>query len=523
MATTASTDIERAPRAVRRPCRALTLARVVAGIAAAIGLLGAVHAQRWTVDVGVSTQVTVTDNSGFEDSRSQTKSDGVVEVAPRVTFSREGARLRAAGSLALGVLHYVEGTRESRLVPAANVGATLEAVPRNFFIDAAAVVTQTRANPFAPQPEGLSSVNRLQEAQLRLSPYLQGNPSVNTRVFARSDNSLTRGTRQGVTEIDSYVGRHVAEFERLPRPLGFGLQLERTETRFRDTAQGPLTLDVGRLKFTYGPGPQLTTGLRYGYETNNYVVDGGDGRIWGAELTWRPTERTDLNGVWERRFFGSGARLSFSHRLPRLAWNVLMSRDVGSAAQSLFTLPATDNVAGLLDAALTTRFPDPVERARVVQELMARQGLPSTLGSPLPLYAQRVSLLTSKSASIVLLGARGSVGLTSFYLRTEDLRDSIFAPIDDTLNNSQRGAALTFSRELSPVTSLNATLSWTHTKGLTQADPEESDQHTLRVQALRRIGPRTQAYVGARRQLFNSNRVGDAREAAAFAGLAHRF
>jgi uncharacterized protein (PEP-CTERM system associated) len=520
MATTASTGTE---RAARGQSRALALAQIAASVAAAVAWPGAAQAQRWTVDAGVSTQVTVTDNSGFEDTQTQTRSDGVVEVAPRVTFRREGARLRAAGSLALGALHYVEGTRESRLVPAANLGATLEAVPRNFFIDAAAVVTQTRANPFAPQPEGLTSVNRLQETQVRVSPYLQGNPSANTRVFVRSDNSLTRGTREGVTEIDSYVGRHVAEFERLPRPLGLGLQLERTETRFRDTAQGPLTLDIARLRLTYGLGAQFTAGLRYGYETNNYVIDGGDGRIWGAEFTWRPTERTDLNGVWEHRFFGSGTRLSFSHRLPRLAWNLLVSRDVGSAPQSLFTLPATDNVAGLLDAALTTRFPDPVERARVVQELMARQGLPGALGSPLPLYAQRVSLLTSKSASIVLLGARGSIGLTGFYLRTEDLRDSIFAPSDDTLNNSQRGAALTFSRELSPVTSLNATLGWTHAQGLTQADPEESDQYTLRVQALRRIGPRTQAYVGARRQVFNSTRVGDAREAAAFAGLAHRF
>jgi hypothetical protein len=56
-----------------------------------------------------------------------------------------------------------------------------------------------------------------------------------------------------------------------------------------------------------------------------------------------------------------------------------------------------------------------------------------------------------------------------------------------------------------------------------QADPEQSDQYSLRVQALRRIGPRTQAFFGARRQLFNSNRVGDARESAAFAGLNHRF
>ncbi len=520
MAITANMATETAHR-MHCPRRSLGLAGAVCAVAMAMP--GGVEAQRWTVDAGVSTQVTVTDNSGFEESQTQTASDGIIEVAPRITFSRDGARLRAGGSVALGAMHYIEGTRESRLVPSANVSATLEAVPRNFFIDGAVVMTQTRANPFAPQPEGLSSVNRLQETQVRLSPYLQGNPSANTRVFVRSDNSLTRSKREGVTEIDSYVGRHFAEFERLPRPLGLGVQLERTDTRFKDTEQGPLTLDVARLRMSYALGPGFSAGLRYGYESNNYVVNGGDGRIWGAELVWRPTERTDVNGFWEHRFFGSGARLSFSHRLPRLAWNVLISRDLGSAPQSLFTLPATDNVAGLLDAAFTTRFPDPVERARIVQELMARQGIPAALGRPLPIYAQRVSLLTSKSASIVLLGVRGSIGITGFYLRTEDLPDSIFAPGDETLNNSQRGVTFTVSRELSPLTSLNATLAWTHTQGLAQTDAEESDQYTLRVQALRRVGPRTQAFVGARRQLFNSNRVGDAREAAAFAGLNHRF
>jgi uncharacterized protein (PEP-CTERM system associated) len=504
--------------------RRLRAKSVAAAVAAAVASLpGHASAQRSMLDAGVSAQVTATDNSGFEGSLGQTKSDVVIEVAPRLTFAREGGRLRAAGEIALGALHYVDGTRESRLMPKANVGATLEALPNNLFVEAAAVVTQTRDNPFAPRPEGFTSVNRLQETQLRLSPYLQSNPSANTRVFVRSDNTLTRATREAATEVDSYVGRHVAELERLPRPLGLGLQLERTDTRFRDTAQGPLTLDLARLRVTYAPGPQVTAGVRYGYETNNYVIDDGDGRIWGAELAWRPTERTELGGYWEHRFFGSGGRLSFRHRMPRLAWNVLVSRDLGSAPQSLFTLPATDNVAGLLDAAFTTRFPDPVERARVVQELMTRQGLPTSLGAPLPIYAQRVSLLTSQSASIVWLGVRGSLAITGFHQRVEDIPGSIFTPADETLNNNQRGATVTLSRELSPLTSFNATLAWTHTVGLVQADPEQSDQYSLRVQALRRIGPRTQAFFGARRQLFNSNRVSDARESAAFAGLNHRF
>lgn len=492
--------------------------------AIALALSGVAYAERWTFDASVLTQVTATDNSGFE-SKSRRESDVLVELSPRIAIWGEGARLRVGGSATLGGVHYVDGTQDSRLLPTADLLATLEAIERRLFLEAAAVVTQTRENPFAPRPEGASTFNRLETRQGRFSPYLQGNLVTDVRYLVRSDNAWTATSGGTAAEGDGYVGRHVVELDRAPRPFGWGAQAERTDSRFDDAAQRRLTQDVARVRLDYAFTPQLAAGVRAGYEQNNFVLDGrGDGSIYGVNVTWRPTERTDLNGFWEDRFFGSGWRLSFSHRMPRLAWNALLSRDLGSAPQSLFTLPATDNVAGLLDAAFTTRFPDPVERARIVQDLIARQGLPSALGAPLSIYAQRISLINSRSASVVLLGVRNSLGLTGFYLRTEDLSDTIFAGIGTALtNNTQRGATLTFSHQLSTLTSLNATTAWTRTRELGQVDPEQSDQYTLRVQMLRQLAPRTSISVGARRQIFNSNRIDDARETAIFAGLTHRF
>lgn len=492
--------------------------------AIALASCGMAQAERWTIDAGVSTQVTATDNSGFE-SRSQRESDVLIQVTPRIGIRGEGARLRVGGSVGLGGVHYVEGTQDSRFLPTADLLATLETIERRLFLEAALNVTQTRENPFAPRPEGASTFNRLETRQGRFSPYLQGDIATDVRYRVRSDNAWTSTSGGTTADGDSYVGRHVVELERTARPLGWGIQAERTDSRFDNAAQRRLTEDIARIRLDYAVTSQLAVGVRAGYERNNFVLDGrGDGSIYGANLTWRPTERTELSGFVEDRFFGSGWRLSFSHRMPRLAWNALLSRDLGSAPQSVFTLPATDNVVGLLDAAFTTRFPDPVERARIVQDLIARQGLPSALGAPLAIYAQRISLINSRSASVVLLGVRNSLGLTGFYQRTEDLSDTVFSGVGPALtNNTQRGAALTFSHQWSALTSLNATTGWTRTRELGQTDPEQADQYTLRLQALRQIAPKTSAFVGARHQIFNSNRLDDARETAIFAGLTHRF
>ncbi|MFN3565095.1 MAG: hypothetical protein ACK4V1_03805, partial [Burkholderiaceae bacterium] len=209
-----------APNSVRRQ----VLKHAVPAIA--LALSGVAYAQRWTIEASVTTQATITDNSAFEESRVEGPNDVVLTVAPNLTFRREGARLRARGAVGLSAAHYVNGTQAGRLVPVGNVGATLEAIERSFFIDAAAVVTQTRSNPFAPRAEGVPAVDRLQTTQARISPYLQGNPSPNLRYLVRSDNSWTdtRAKAGAGGELNGYVGRHFAEIERLPRPWGIAVQ-----------------------------------------------------------------------------------------------------------------------------------------------------------------------------------------------------------------------------------------------------------------------------------------------------------
>ena len=184
--------------------------------------------------------------------------------------------------------------------------------------------------------------------------------------------------------------------------------------------QDDLTIDVARVIATYALTDELSVGLRGGYEQTNLVSCEDGCGIYGAEWRWRPSERTYLTGFVEDRFFGTGWNLAFTHRMPRLAWNLVLSRGIDTSPQQLFTLPASNNVQSLVDAMFTTRFPDPVERARVVQDFINQQSLATSTRGPTTIYAQRFSLVDSRIGSVAWLGTRNTVALSGFYVRTRD-------------------------------------------------------------------------------------------------------
>ena len=148
--------------------------------------------------------------------------------------------------------------------------------------------------------------------------------------------------------------------------------------------------------------------------------------------------------------------------------------------QLILQLPATGNVSGLLDAILTARFPDPVERAQQVQDLIERQALPSELPGGVNIYSKNANVYTSGSGTFALIGARNTLALNLYYLKTETLPDAAIPPTFITLNNNvQTGAQLSLSHRLTPVVSVNATAGWSETRGFDQSAGLVTDQNLL--------------------------------------------
>ena len=444
---------------------------------------------------------------------------------------REGPRLKVNGSASLDMIGYAKDTQTSRIFPQADILANYEAVERFFYIEAALLANQELLNPFLPQSETASTFNTYTYVQGRVSPYLQGNFASDWRYLVRSDNSYTYTAQSNVPLSDAYYGSHVAEVVRSPTPLGGSLRVQSDITRFEDAPVNVAQvnedqhLELARATVNYAFTPQFVAGLRGGYERTNYTFTEESGPIYGAELLWTPNPRTRLAGYWENRFFGPSYEVDFSNRQRVLASSLSFSRLVTTYPQLILQLPATGNVSSMVNAILVARFPDPIERARQAQDLINRQGLPESLPTGVNIYSQGINVVTSGYGTLAWIGARNTAALTLYYVKTERLADAAIPPTFLTLNNNtQRGASLAFSHQLSPLVSLNATISRTEVHGLDQAEGIDTDENRVEVQATRQLTPRSSGYIGARYSQWNSTSTtfGDSHEAAIFVGLIYR-
>jgi len=501
---------------VRSP--SLALATVLSLTAA-----GPVFAQNWYLNTGIDASITGTSNANYGFSPEE-QADTIIGARPYLSVRSEGGRLRLYGTASLDILKYVKDTQDQQIHPTADLSGRLEAIERFFFIEAGLNASQTNIDVFGSRPATATNVNTLTTTQWRLSPYIEGTAGNDLRYLLRSDNSWTNSTDQTIP--DSYFARNAIRIGRDPRPLGWRFDAERTETRYDDatTVQPSAVSDSARVELNYSFGPDLSGGVRGGTERNNFSLVRGWQNIYGVQAAWKPSERTDLTGFWEERYFGSGWRLAFNHRTPFVAWNLLSSRDVSTTPQSLFDLPASSNVAGLLDAMFTTRFPDPVARAKAVQDFIDRQGLPTSTLTPVTLYASRLSIVTNNLASLAFIGRRNTVSFAVYKVRTEDLVDSgDFALGTASVNNVQRGVAIGFSHVMTPTTNLSASATWSRISALEGFGDQDTKEAGLLVRLNERLTPKTTAFVDLRLRRLEPNATAISREAAVTLGLGHAF
>jgi len=200
------------------------------------------------------------------------------------------------------------------------------------------------------------------------------------------------------------------------------------------------------------------------------------------------------------------------------------SRDIDTSPQSLLDLPPTDNIAGLLDAIFTARFPDPIERARIVNDLIAQRGLPASSLQPISLQAQRLSVRQQTSASVAILGARNSITLAAYRSKNEDAVDAgPLAAATSATNNQQYGASVALAHRLTPRMDLVGSGDWSRITALETVGGERSIQRTLHVRLNTALSLKTAVYTGARLRRFDTNTGVPSDEKAVFVGLDHRF
>jgi uncharacterized protein (PEP-CTERM system associated) len=484
-------------------------------------------AQAWRVESSVEAQFTASDNIGA-DTAAAARRDLVLELRPRMRIISRGAGLRIDGSIGLDGTTYAKNSQYNRLSPNVRLSVGANLVERWLYFDSMVDIAPTSADTFAARANAdtIQQSNRELRYRLMLSPYVEREIAPDTKFLARSDNSWVRSNGDATltgTQPDVRFQNSTIRLERQPVRLGFLAELTRQQQTDQTANVTTSTIDAARVGASYDLGAQFALGAIVGREHSVFLLNDDNDTIKGVSLRWSPTERTNLNARVEQRFFGKGGDITFNHRTPQFAINGVLSRQPVNAPVSFGVLPAGGNVAALLDSLLTTRYPNPLERADIVSNLINQRGLPTTLTVPLETFSQTAQLVQNASLTVALLGRRHSLSFNVFSRRSTELTRAGANSLGVNPNdNLQFGGAMQFSRRLTPTRALDVLVSGIATDGLGPLVGQYSRDWLARVSLSEAISPRATATLGISRENVRSSVVPSSQENRVFVGITQR-
>lgn len=505
-----------------------TSASAAVAVLAVLLFNGAAQAQAWRVAPGIKATATTTSNVGMQGSGNETM-DTVLTITPQVQLLGTGPDYRLTGTVAADMVQYLGRSRADRILPRGQVVLNTRLVDRLFFVDAELGAETTSSTPFDLLGDGATFYNVATTTRERFSPYIDRELSPSSRITARTDQVWTQGRGTGTSltanDADAHVQTHSVRYDLRPEPAGLRGEFNHQNTRYNDSAASGLTLQTARLSALYAPDPTLTLGLTGGRDAAKYTTNNVSETLRGVSVRWAPSERTVFDALLEKRFFGNGWTVNFTHRSPFMAVSAGLVRQATTYAARLGTLQAGGDVPTLLDAILRTRIQDEALRQIAVQDLIAKRGLPSTLTGPVDLFSRTVQLQQGANVTLALVGTRHTVTFRVFQTRTEDLRGATEnSTIGLASDATQRGITVGVSRRLTPDTTADLSLTRTKTDGLGPNVALHSSNSIVRLGATHSLSPRTTLSGAVRHQTGSSSLIGvNATESAISVGMLHRF
>ena len=529
--------------AARRPTDATRASRrawAVHGIVALAtwhGLPSSAWAQTWRIEPSAKATVTATNNSGFANG-TDSGGDVILDLAPRVTLTGRGARYTLNGYVEGDSLTFARHSQTNQFIPSAQLALNANPVDRWLYFDAGAGYTQSVVDPYSVVSSGGLPSERLQTKQYRLSPYVDHAFTPSVSLFYRNDNVWTRrnGDIASVEPRGNYeLHRNAALLTFKPEPLGLSLEGSQEKTDYANAPRSTLELASARAVLSYAVDPTLILGLVGGIEQSEFRQVKSRDSIRGIRLRWLPTERSNLNVSVERRFFDNGWNVDWSHRSPFMAMSVNFARQPTSQPSS-YLLPNTGgDLRSLIDAAFTTRYPNPTERAVIVDSALANLGAGSATAAAVEVFSDYAQLQNRASASVVFLGPRSALTLSLFSLKSEQLLRRDAPPLVGALpptDNKQLGFSVAYNRRLTSTLSVEAAAGAARTSGLAAATGDSTTSASARLAASQNLSPKTRVFVGGRLQraqlvLFDTTTSvetsSSVQEVAGFLGIEHKF
>lgn len=484
----------------------------------------AAHAENWRVVPKIAVNETLTNNVGLTSQNA--RSDLVTDIAPGISIDGKGARASLRLDYTLTQHLYARDSsfnnRQNSLVA---VGA-LEAIEDWLFVDATGTISQQYISPLGAVSPSTANVNtnQTETAYYSLSPYIRG------RLFSTMDYLLRY--RGATTNSDGSAG---AASDQTTREwtgriagstrwdfLRWSVDASDLHTDYqsgRDTQSKRYGVTLA-----YRWTPQVQFSATAGRESSDYVTLQKEWHTTsGYGVEWTPTPRTRLAASKNKRFFGNGYDVAFSHRMARALLTYGAGRDVsfqppgvtntgqGSNYDALYAIVAASNPGMAPDAI----------KVLVTQALQAR-GLPAD-GTVVNGYLNSSpTVQTRQGASLALLGIRNTVTVTWTDSKHRALAAGSAAPNVASLSNEthQRGFGLGWGHQLTGLSSLSMQLSQQRSSTVAAGSPETKTESAHLVFTTR-LGAKTGATLGVRRVI--SSGIAGYTESALTGALTHSF
>ena len=470
----------------------------------------------WTIRPRVTLTETLTDNANVNQSGRQT--DLITEISPGIRIDMRTARLKGYFDYALSGQFYARSDY-SRTQNSLNTFGTLEAIDNWFFVDFSGRIAQQAISAFGPQSASNTTINSnsAETSSYRVSPYIRGQLLTGAVNYSLRYNYTTTSS-DAVASSDTTLSQWIGQlqggtpFQQLKWTLDANQQTA-------DYSRGRKTdSDLYRMMLTYTLLPQFRVSLSGGWEANNYASVQTKGKTThGYGFDWSPTPRTQLTAFRERRFFGDGHDITFTHRFPLSSIRFTDNRNI-SVFPDQFGVTGRGTLYDFYYQQLSNSEPyasisDPATKNTVVDAavnlLLAATGRDPNTQVVSSFLSSQATVQRRQQLAFTLQGVRNSLTLMATRGESQALMSTTGISDDFTKNSlnsiEQRGVSLNITHRLSEITNMSFLASRQESTGSGSTNNIKTTTTTYQVNVSTKLGAKTTGSLSARRSEFDSS------------------
>lgn len=466
----------------------------------------------WLIKPRISLTETFTDNVniGLGSNSGNKQSDQITQITPGVRIEAKTLRLKGYFDYSVSQNYYLQHSDYGRTQNALNTFSTLEAIDSWLFIDVSGMIAQQSISAFGPQSTSTTSINNnsTETSTYRVSPYIRGRIGGAAEYLLRYDASTTRAENTSAANVDlsQWTGqlRGSTPFQKLKWTVD-GNQQSTEYSNGRKT-----DADLFRAIGTYSVLPDFRVSLSSGRESNNYAsAEQESHNTHGVGFDWTPTERTKLSMFKEKRFFGDGHNISFSHRFPLSSISYTDTKDVSVLPNQFATVNAETLYSDFYNLFYSNPGFRPDIKDPVLRDAFIRNMLSGLNQYNIGFLSSRATLQRRQQLSLALIGTRNTLTLLANRNESQSLLAAADINIHDDLSNNsliqQRGLSLNLTHNLSEVSTLNALVSRQESVGSGGTNDLKTTTTFYQVGVATKLGAKTSGALNARRSVSTGN------------------